>query len=575
METLNNVLSLASDLVWNTPSVLPAMVVLLLFSGLFLTVRLGFIQFRRLGHAIRVVAGKYDNNSSSGDVSHYQALTSALSATVGIGNIAGVATAIHYGGPGAVFWLWLTGFLGMATKFVECTLAQKHRVIHPDGSVSGGPMYYIEKGLGPRWKWVAILFAVCAATGAMGTGNSIQAFTMADSLRADFGIPNWVSGLVSASIIGLVIVGGIRRIGTVTGKLVPFMGLLYVVSALVVVALNIDRLPGAVSDIVTYAFLPPGMIGGFAGSTFVFTLTWGVKRGLFSNEAGQGSAPIAHAAAKTDRPVSEGSVALLEPFVDTVVICFITGLVIVTMGTWNQKHPDRFDITAKSGLTWVRADAKVIERGQVDAGSLFVGTSRITDGLAETVLVVRNNSIVDGARFHLDGKPFSGEITLSGGVPIARDNNGKTIPASRVFITGNALLNGSPLTATAFRDGLMPVFPWGNYLITIVVFLFAISTAISWSYYGDRAILYLAGPRAVLPYKVLFTAVHFIGAIVSLEAVWAFGDTALGLMAIPNLIAVLILSRKVRKESDAYFAQVDADEMAQRREHKRKRPRES
>ncbi|HPV03765.1 MAG TPA: sodium:alanine symporter family protein [Myxococcota bacterium] len=565
METLNNVLSLASDLVWNTPSVLPAMVILLLFSGLFLTVRLGFIQFRRLGHSIRVVAGKYDNASSSGDVSHYQALTSALSATVGIGNIAGVATAIHYGGPGAVFWLWLTGFLGMATKFVECTLAQKYRVIHPDGSVSGGPMYYIEKGLGPRWKWVAVLFAVCAATGAMGTGNSIQAFTMADSLRADFGIPNWMSGLVSASIIGLVIVGGIRRIGTVTGKLVPFMGLIYVVSALVLVALNVDRLPGAVSDIVRYAFSPPGMIGGFAGSTFVFTLTWGVKRGLFSNEAGQGSAPIAHAAARTDRPVSEGAVALLEPFVDTVVICFITGLVIVTMGTWNQKHPDRFDITAKSGLTWVKTGSAVGQRGQVDAGFLFVGTSNITDGMAEKVSVVRNNSIVNQARFIVDGKPLSGEITLSGGAPVVRDANGSPIAASKVFITGLALLNGSPLTATAFRDGLKPLFPWGNYLITIVVFLFAISTAISWSYYGDRAILYLAGPRAVLPYKILFTSVHFVGAIVSLEAVWAFGDTALGLMAIPNLVAVLLLSRRVKKDSDIYFAQVDVDEMTARR----------
>ena len=554
MDILQKILAFAADLIWNTPQALPAMVVLLLFTGIFLTIRLGFIQFRRLGHSIKIIAGKYDSDHNQGEVSHYQALTSALSATVGIGNIAGVATAIHYGGPGAVFWLWLTGFLGMATKFVECTLSQKYRVVHEDGSVSGGPMYYIEKGLGPRWKWVGILFATCAVFGSMATGNSIQAFTMADSIRSDFGIPPWISGLVSASLVGAVILGGIKRIGTVTGKLVPIMGLLYLVSALTIVILNLERLPEAVATIVSGAFSPPGMIGGFAGSTFIFTLTWGVKRGLFSNEAGQGSAPIAHAAARTDRPAREGSVALLEPLIDTVVICFITGLVIVITGTWNEKHPDRFDISAKSGLAWVKPDATPGVGGKLDADSIFSGTAPVVGGRLQGVNVVRNHSVVDNAVLTYDNQPFEGTILINGDIPVIKDATGQQLSSSKVFINGNCLFNGSPLTARSFAKGLAPIFPYGTLLITIAVFLFAISTSISWSYYGDRSVMYLLGKRAVLPYKIIFTGVHFVGATVSLEMVWSFGDAALGLMAIPNLIALFVLSKSVKADSDKYFA---------------------
>ncbi len=561
LDALDAALRFAADLVWNTPKVLPAMVVLLLCTGVYLTIRLGFVQFRRLGHAIRAVAGKYDDPNHAGDVSHYQALSSALSATVGIGNIAGVATAVHYGGPGAVFWLWLTGFLGMATKFAECTLAQKYRVVHEDGSVSGGPMYYIEKGLGRRWKWVAVLFAACAATGALATGNSIQAFTMADSLRSDMGIPTWITGLVSATLVGLVIVGGIKRIGSVTGRLVPFMGILYVSSALLVVILHISNLPDAVAAIVSGAFSPPGMIGGFAGSTFIFTLTWGVKRGLFSNEAGQGSAPIAHAAARTDEPVREGAVALLEPFIDTVVVCFMTGLVVVLMGTWNEKFPDRYNLAAGSGLSYIKAAAVVQPRGKIGAEQAFEGTAAISAGRMSGARVVRNHSIVDDALFTLDGRPFDGTLTIDGDMQTIKDASGTGVPAFRVYVAGKNLLNGSPLTAKSFQKGLSGIFPWGNFIVTISVFLFAISTAISWFYYGDRAILYLFGRKATIPYKVLYTAVQFIGATVSLEMVWSFGDAALGLMAIPNLIAVLALSGSVARDSKDYFSRMAADEL--------------
>jgi len=560
MSQIQGFIDAVNGLIWNTPDVLPFMVVLLLFTGLFLTLRMGFVQVRRLGHSILVVMGKYDDPNDAGDVSHFQALSSALSATVGIGNIAGVATAIHYGGPGAVFWMWVTGFIGMASKFTECTLAQKYRVIHEDGSVSGGPMYYIEKAFGSKWKWLAMTFAACASISSFGSGNSIQAFTMADSFRSDFGIPNWVSGLVSATLVGMVIVGGIKRIGLVASRLVPFMGGLYVLCGLVVVAMNIQALPGAISTIVDSAFTPPGMIGGFAGSTFIFTLTWGVKRGLFSNEAGQGSAPIAHAAARTDEPVREGAVALMEPFIDTVIVCFMTGLIIVITGTWNEKHPEEVSFTPNNAITVMREGAEVKATGGIDDADLFEGEAEVKGGVIRGAGLVRNHSMIDDCALSVNGRPMDGKILVgSDGITRFLDSDGMDVPATMVMVKGRNLLNGSPLTARSFQRGLSPIFPFGNYLVTFAVFLFAISTAISWSYYGDRAVKYLFGERAVLPYKLLFVLMHFLGAIFSLEVVWGFGDAALGLMAIPNLITIIALSGVVKKDSRDYFSRMEND----------------
>lgn len=561
MGALKDIVAAGSDFLWNTPRIMPFMVTLLLATGLFLTLRLGLVQVRRFRHGVRAVLGRYSRTSDTGDVSHFQALSSALSATVGIGNIAGVATAVHYGGPGSVFWLWLTGFIGMATKFAECTLAQKYREVHPDGSVSGGPMYYIEKGFGPRWRWLATTFAACAVVSSFGTGNAIQAFTMADSLRSDFGIPPWVSGLGSATLVGLVIIGGIRRIGRVTSFLVPFMGAFYVLAALAVIVLHLDGLPQAIAAIVDGAFSPPGMVGGFAGSTFIFTLTWGVKRGLFSNEAGQGSAPIAHAAARTEEPVREGSVALLEPFIDTVVICFLTGLVVVLTGTWNQKHPEDLPFTAQSAITVVVEGARVQPTGQVRDEDLFSGEARITQGRPLGVSLVRNHSVMDDVALVRDARPFEGIMQVQSGTLVSlRDDQGASVSAASVRVRGLALLNGSPLTARSFEIGLSSRFPWGSYLVTIAVFLFAVSTAISWSYYGDRAIRYLAGPRAVMPYRIVYLVTHFLGAVFSLEVVWGFGDVALGLMALPNLFAVFRLSGVVARDARDYFRRMAASE---------------
>jgi len=441
--------------VWGWPEVFPAMIVLLVGTGLFITFRLNWIQLRRLKHAIDITRGKYDDPSHEGDISHFQALSTALSATIGIGNIAGVATAIHYGGPGALFWMWVTGILGTSLKYAECTLSMKYRKINQDGSASGGPMYYMEKALG--WKWLGIVFAVAASICALATGNAIQAFTVADQLNSDFAIPAGMTGLVIALLVGMVIIGGVKRIGRVTAFLSPFMTVVYLLGTICILLLNLDKVPGAFTDIFNMAFTPPGAIGGFAGSGFMYTLIWGIKRGLFSNEAGQGSAPIAHAAAKTDEPVREGTVAMMGPYIDTITICTMTGLAIIVTGAWT------------------------------------------------------------------------------------------------VTIDGEAL-NGSPMTAYAFQQGLTFLGGYGNYIVTAAVLLFATSTMISWSYYGDRSIQYLLGDKAIVPYRILFCVMIFVGSILKLEEVWTFGDVALGIMAIPNLIALIALSGVLVRITNEYYS---------------------
>lgn len=455
MNFISDIIHSLASYVWGWPDFFPALIILLLGTGLFISFRLGWIQLRRLKHAIDITRGKYDDPSHDGDISHFQALSTALSATIGIGNIAGVATAIHYGGPGALFWMWITGILGTSLKYAECTLSMKYRKINPDGSASGGPMYYMEKALG--WKWLGIVFAVAASICALATGNAIQAFTVADQLNSDFAFPTWITGLVIAVVVGMVIIGGVKRIGKVTSFLSPFMTVVYLIGTMAILILNFDKIPGAFSAIFQGAFSPEGAIGGAAGSGFMTTLIWGIKRGLFSNEAGQGSAPIAHAAAKTDEPVREGTVAMMGPYIDTITICTMTGLSIVVTGAWQMT--------------------------------------------------------------------FNGET-----------------------------LNASPLTAHAFKIGLPFLHGYGNYIVTAAVLLFATSTMISWSYYGDRSIQYLFGDKVTLPYKFLFCLMIYVGATQELDTVWTFGDLCLGVMAIPNLIALIALSGVLVKMTNEYYA---------------------
>jgi AGCS family alanine or glycine:cation symporter len=560
VEWVSEAIFTVSDLVWGWPAAMPLLVVLLVGTGLVTTLRLGWIQIRYFRHGLRVIRGEYDDPEHEGDLSHFQALTTALSATVGIGNIAGVATAIHYGGPGALFWMWVTAVFGMALKFTECTLSMKTRIILPGGSAAGGPMYSIEHGLGRKWKPLAVAFACFAIISSFGSGNAVQSFTVADQFRQDLGVPTWVTGLVLASLVGAVILGGIRRIGRVTSKLVPFMAALYLGASLIVLMLHIGEVPRTLALIVTSAFQPAAQIGGFAGGTFIFMLTWGVKRGLFSNESGQGSAPIAHAAAKTDEPIREGVVAMIGPFIDTLLICTMTGLVILISGVWQDKQEQQVLVNEQSAIVVVNAGADVHLNGETAESDLATGRLPVVEGRPSGFDLIRNHATVDDVELLIADDPvlLRNLRTFDGSVEFESEDEGKleeatvyladgTAAEGVLVMRGRAMQNGSPLTAWAFREGLGRVaFGNGHLLVTLAVFFFGLSTAISWSYYGDRSILYLAGPRWVVPYRVVFCIAHFLGAVYSLELVWAFGDMALGLMTIPNLISILLLTGLVK-----------------------------
>src|SRR6056297_2401391 len=509
MDTFEWVINTLLDLIWNTPENLPFMVVVLLSFGIFITIRLGFIQITRFSHGLKVVSGHYDDPNDEGDINHFQALSTALSATVGIGNIAGVALAIHFGGPGALFWMWITAVLGMAIKFTEVTLAQEYRVTNEDGSVSGGPMYYIEKGLGPNWKWLAIAFSTAAAICAFLTGNAVQANTVADVMLTDFQIPKALTGLITAGLVGAVILGGIKRIGYVTSRLVPFMATLYVLGGLL----------------------------GVGSGAFIFTLSYGVQRGLFSNEAGQGSAPIAHSAAKTDQPVREGVVALLEPFIDTLIVCTITGLVIVSTGAWDMYH---------SATVFPNEDpiSYVVDEGD-DPSILY-----FEDGVPVNGEMLRYNVSVDTMFTDAEESVlFNGRIEGVDSNPVIFEDDDSALES----LYGGVVENGAPLTSKAFEIGLAPITGGGGFIVTIAVLLFAVSTSISWSYYGDRAAQYLFGFRSIFWYRLVFVGMHFMGAITALTTVWAFGDVMLGLMAFFNIVALFALSGVIVKITKKYF----------------------
>ena len=533
---------------------IPLVVIFLLGAGFYLTLRLGFIQLRRLGHGVAVTTGKYDDPDEPGDVAHFQALTTALSATVGIGNIAGVAIALHFGGPGALFWMWMTAFLGMATKYTEVTLAQRYRDVTADhdpkaweGSVSGGPMYYIEKGLGPKWKWMAVFFAFILGITAFLTGNGIQANTVADTMLTEFGVEKWITGLITASIVGAVIIGGISRIGKVTGILAPAMAAIYVFGALFIIIAHYDQILPTFGLIFREAFNPSAGVAGTGVGAFLVTLMWGVRRGLFSNEAGQGSAPIAHAAAKTDEPVSEGVVALLEPFIDTILICSMTGLVIIMSGAYHEKVVTPITID-QGDIAYVTVD----ETGRAHAVDTPPSAIRYSDGLPagtepDDVVIAWHEVALE--RVFLDEAltlPFTGDVRPGTGTAVGDDGQEYT------SLWAEAVESGAPLTMLGFRYGLPG--NWGQYIVVISVVLFAISTAISWSYYGDRCANYLFGPRAILPYKVVFVGMHFLGAVLPLTVIWDLGDVFLGIVILPNLIALLALSPQVSEMTKSYFS---------------------
>lgn len=555
MEVFERIVNAARSFVWEfgipvRDQTIPFVVIALLGTGIFLTLRLRFVQVRRLSHGFAVTSGRYDDPDEPGDVSHFQALSTALSATVGIGNIAGAAIAIHFGGPGALVWMWVTALLGMAVKFSEVTLAQHYREVETPGaeqrwagSVSGGPMYYIERGLGANWKWLAALFAVMLGSTAFITGNAIQANTVADTMETAFGVPIWLTGFVTAGLVAAVIIGGITRIGKVTGILAPVMAAIYVVGALAVLCLNADQILPTFALIFQEAFSPSAGVAGTGVGAVLVTMMWGVNRGLFSNEAGQGSAPIAHAAAKTDEPVSEGVVGLVEPFIDTLVIVTMTALVIIITGVWDDRHPTEITITG-GDVSYVEPNA----RGSFNL-ALPPAAVRVEDGrqVAPPFLAWHDVPVEVLFTDEAQSRPFTGTIRPADGAAVADDGE------AYASLHGDAVESGAPLTMLGFRQGLAPLGDWGHYIVLLSVFLFGVSTAIAWSYYGDRCAFYLFGPRAVLVYKVIFVIMHFLGAVASLAVAWAVGDIFLGIVILPNLLALLLLSGKVKELADSYF----------------------
>ncbi len=561
MELIERIVNSVNFWVWEfgipaRGEVIPLAVIALLGTGVFLTLRLRFIQLRRLGHGFAVTSGKYDDPNEPGDVPHFQALTTALSATVGIGNIAGVAIAIHWGGPGALFWMWVTAFLGMATKFTEVTLAQHYRHVEEPsadrlvGTVSGGPMYYIERGLGPAFKPLAVFFAIMLGFTAFLTGNAVQANTVADSLLSTFGIPVWISGLATATVVALVVLGGIRRIGRVTSILAPFMAAVYVLGALTIILLHFEWFIPAVTQIFTEAFSPSAGIAGTGIGALLLTMMWGVRRGLFSNEAGQGSAPIAHAAAKTDEPVSEGAVALLEPFIDTLVICTMTGLVIVMTGVWTERVPTAIQIAGAGDLSYVEYSPDGKRATVTPTQEIRIEDGRHVVTGPGAPLVAWHEVELERLYVNADQTvPFTGVI-----VPRVGSETGSAVADDGTrydALYADAVESGAPLTMLGFERGLPG--RWGDFIVLLSVLLFAVSTAISWSYYGDRCANYLFGPRAILPYKTVFVAMHFFGALVSLNVIWLMGDVALGIVILPNLLGLILLSGKVKQLTDSYF----------------------
>lgn len=506
------------------------LVPLLLLAGIFLTLRLGFIQIRKLWHGILVTVGYFDDEHSSGDVSHFQALSTALSATVGVGNIAGVAMAIHWGGPGALFWMWVTAFLGQALKYSECTLALQYRKVNEDpealDKVSGGPMYYMRDGLG-SWKMGAV-FATCMMFTTFVSGSAVQANSLAHSMNESFGWPFWVSGLLGAIFVASIILGGIQRIGQVASILTPAMALIYVSFAVLILVLNSEAVPGALTRVFTEAFNPVAGVTGAGTASLLMVVQTGVRRGLYSSEGGAGSAPIAHAAAKTDEPVSEGAVALLEPFIDTLIVCTLTGLVLVSTNVWDERFPM-----------------------QLHGGSVEIKKAHcdVRDG-QPSINVFYNGSTVEKLYADPEFKvPFNGEVRSINDHTVIENSQGEAVES----LYGEAVQVGAPLTAEAYERGLSSVGSWGGLVVTLCVGLFALSTALGASYYGDRCAAFLFGPKAVTPFRLCYCCMYFVGAISAVPLLWKIVDVAFAVATIPNVIALILLSGTLKKITDSYF----------------------
>ncbi|MFL2999704.1 MAG: alanine/glycine:cation symporter family protein [Cytophagales bacterium] len=528
---------------------------LLLGTGVFFTFYLKFPQIRYFGFALKVVRGKFDKKDDQGDTSHFQALTTALSGTVGTGNIAGVAFAIHLGGPAALFWMLATAMVGMTTKFVEVTLSHKYREKISDGSMSGGPMYFMKNadfrlfGNKVNLKWVGIMFAFATVLSSFGTGSLPQINSISNSMFSSFGIDKMLTGGILAILLGVVIIGGIKRIASITEKLVPFMAVVYIIGAFSVIIFNYQNIAPSFISIFSEVFSGSAAVGGFLGASISFAISRGVNRGLYSNEAGQGSAPIAHASAKTNEPVSEGLVAILEPFIDTIIICTITGLVLLSSGVWNEKHENTF---AQADLIFL--DKVYTEDKEEDVKDLFnylngnsgismySGNIDVIDGRhSNEISILHARSLAEDILFYTnDEEVFNGTLNVVDG-KLQND----------LIVKGKSLVHSAPLTAIAFDRGFFGNY--GNYIVSIGLLLFAFSTAISWSYYGDRAMTFLFGAGSVVYYRVIYVIGFFVASFADTTVIWNVSLITIALMTVPNLIGLLWLRKEVKSTISKYW----------------------
>lgn len=528
---------------------------LLLSTGIFFTIYLGFPQIRYFKHAIGITTGKFDKDGAQGDTTHFQALATALSGTVGTGNIGGVALALHLGGPAALFWMWMTAFFGMTSKFVEVTLSHKYRTKTADGTMAGGPMYYMEKGLNA--KWLAILFAIATVLSSFGTGNLPQINSIAAGLESTFALEPIVTASVLSVLLALVIIGGISRIAKVAATIVPTMAIIYLVGAFAVILPNMGNVIPSFVSIFSDAFTGSAAVGGFLGATFAYAFDRGVNRGLYSNEAGQGSAPIAHAAAKTDEPADEGMVSILEPFIDTIVICTITGLVILSSGVWKEKFDNEFqraDMRFVAG-TFEESNAEDATElfsflnGDESRASSFSGDISLLEGRVadsnQDFTLLNSRSFAEDVLYSRDGEPITGEVSVSEG----------RLDDTAVEVSGKSLLHSVPLTTMAYTKGLFGDF--GKYIVSIGLMLFAFSTAIAWSYYGDRAMTYLLGPKSVLPYRVVYVMGFFYAALADTTVVWNIALITIVLMTVPNLIGMLFMHKEMKQTVKKYWEETE------------------
>ena len=520
----------------------------LLGTGLFFTIYLKFPQIRYFGFAVKVVKGKFDKSDDEGDTSHFQALTTALSGTVGTGNIAGVALAVHIGGPAALFWMLVTAAFGMTTKFVEVLLSHKYREKTADGTMAGGPMYFMKNKM--KMGWLAAIFAVATVLSSFGTGSLPQINSIANSMNSTFGIDHMLTGGVLAVLLAFVIIGGIKRIAAVTEKLVPAMAVIYFIGAFAVILYNLGNIIPSFISIFADLFTGSAATGGFVGASIAFAFNKGVGRGLFSNEAGQGSAPIAHASARTKEPVSEGMVAILEPFIDTIVICTVTGLVLLSSGVWNQKHVNDFQNTDMN-IIWGANYTDKTEEGTAQlykhiAGEemlpAYDGSLSVEDGIIQNeVSIINARSLAENVKVYIDDELFSGKMKII---------EGKPFNSSYVF-RGESLVHSAPLTAIAFQKGFFG--SWGQYIVSIGLLLFAFSTAISWSYYGDRAMTFLFGPKSIVYYRIVYVVAFFLASFADTTIIWTLSGITIAVMTLPNLFGLLYLRKEVKSTIAEYW----------------------